>query len=143
MNGVGGARSGGARAKVLAAVLAVFALGCVTGAALDSAYRLRAAAPRRGLQQHGDFFESLQRNLDLDARQAEQVRAVIDETREGYRQLRTEVRPRYDALRRDGRARIRALLTPEQQQKFDRMIAERDARHSNDERHDPDGRGHP
>jgi Spy/CpxP family protein refolding chaperone len=128
---------GGARAKVIAAVLAVFALGCVTGAALDSAYRLRAAGLSRSQPQREDFFGALQRNLNLDERQSSQVRAIIDETREGYRELRTEVRPRYDALRRDGRARIRALLTPEQQQKFDRMTAERDARRESEERDRP------
>ena len=143
------ARSGGARAKVIAAALVVFVLGCVTGAALDSAYRLRAAGPRRAPEQQqqqgrGDFFESLQKNLDLDARQTEQIRDVIDDTREGYRQLRIEVRPRYDSLRRDGRTRIRALLTPEQQQKFDRMTAERDARRqSEEERRDGEERGRP
>lgn len=135
------AHSGGARAKVIAAALAVFVLGCVTGAALDSAYRLRAAGARRSPQQQQppreEFFESLQKNLDLDERQSAQIRAVIDETREGYRQLRTEVRPRYDALRRDGRVRIRALLTPEQQQKFDQMTAERDARRQAEERERP------
>jgi Spy/CpxP family protein refolding chaperone len=140
-------RSGGARAKVIAAALAVFVLGCVTGAALDSAYRLRAEGPRREprqqQQQREEFFESLQKNLDLDERQSAQIRAVIDETREGYRQLRTEVRPRYDTLRRDGRAKIRALLTPEQQQKFDRMTAERDARRQSEERHDGEERGRP
>jgi Spy/CpxP family protein refolding chaperone len=138
------ARSGGARAKVIAAALAVFVLGCVTGAALDSAYRLRVAGPRRPprqQQQREDFFESLQKNLDLDERQSAQIRAVIDETREGYRQLRTEVRPRYDTLRRDGRAKIRALLTPEQQQKFDLMTAERDARRQSEERRDDEERG--
>ncbi|MFL6282187.1 MAG: hypothetical protein ACJ74Q_03360 [Pyrinomonadaceae bacterium] len=138
-------RSGGARAKVIAAALAVFVLGCVTGAALDSAYRLRAAGPRRPprqqQQQREDFFESLQKNLDLDERQSAQIRAVIDETREGYRQLRTEVRPRYDTLRRDGRAKIRALLTPEQQRKFDLMTAERDARRQSEERRDDEERG--
>lgn len=141
------ARSGGARAKVIAAALAVFVLGCVTGAALDSAYRLRAAGPRQGQQgQQGrdDFFKSLQKNLDLDARQTEQIRGVIDETRAGYRQLQTEVAPRYDALRRGGRSRIRALLTPEQQQKFDQMTAERDARRrAEEERRDGEGRGRP
>jgi Spy/CpxP family protein refolding chaperone len=118
-------------------LLAVFALGCVTGAALDSAYRLRAAGLGRQQPQRDDFFESLQRNLNLDARQSSEVRAVIDETRDGYRQLRDEARPRYDALRRDGRARIRSLLTPEQQQKFDRMTAERDARRESEERGRP------
>ena len=141
------ARSGGARAKVIAAALAVFVLGCVTGAALDSAYRLRAAGQRRpphGQQGRGDFFKALQNNLDLDARQSEQIRAIIDETREGYRQLQTEVRPRYDTLRRDGRTRIRALLTPEQQQKFDLMTAERDARRqAEEERRDGEERGRP
>ena len=142
----GGARKGGARTKVIAAALAVFVLGCVTGAALDSAYRLRAAGPRRtphGQQGRDDFFKSLQKNLDLDARQTEQIRAVIDETREGYRQLQTEVSPRYDALRRDGRARIRALLTPEQQQKFDQMTAERDARRQSEDRRDGEERRRP
>jgi Spy/CpxP family protein refolding chaperone len=147
MNGTGSALRGGARAKVIAAALAVFVLGCVTGAALDSAYRLRAADPRRPphqqQQQREDFFESLQKNLDLDERQSAQIRAVIDETREGYRQLRTEVRPRYDTLRRDGRAKIRALLTPEQQQKFDLMTAERDARRQSEERRDGEERGRP
>ena len=143
----GRALSNGARAKVIAAALAVFILGCVTGAALDSAYRLRASGSTRRPpreQRHDDhFFESLQRNLNLDARQSEQIRAVIDETREGYRQLRTEVRPRYDSLRRDGRSKIRALLTPEQQQKFDQMTAERDARRQSDERRDGEERGRP
>ena len=142
----GGSLRGGARAKVIAAALAVFVLGCVTGAALDSAYRLRAEGhrrPQRHQQGRDDFFKSLQKNLDLDARQTEQIRAVIDETREGYRQLQTEVSPRYDSLRRDGRARIRALLTPEQQQKFDQMTAERDARRQSDGRRDGDERGRP
>ena len=137
------ARRGGARAKVIAAVLAIFALGCVTGAALDSAYRMSASGGRERPPQREDFFESLQKNLNLDAGQSSQVRAIVDETREGYRQLRTEVRPRYDTLRRDGRARIRALLTPEQQQKFDRMIAERDARRDAEERRDSNDRGRP
>jgi Spy/CpxP family protein refolding chaperone len=138
---------GGARAKVIAAALAVFVLGCVTGAALDSAYRLRAAGRQRPPQRQqgrGDFFESLQKNLNLDERQAAQVRAIIDETRDGYRQLRDDARPRYDALRRDGRTRIRALLTPEQQQKFDQMTAERDARRQEaEERRDGDDHNRP
>ena len=145
MSGMTSERRGGARAKVIAAALAIFVLGCVTGAALDSAYRLRAAGPRRPSREQGrdHFFESLQKNLNLDERQSAQIRAVIDETRDGYRQLSAEVRPRYDSLRRDGRAKIRALLTPEQQQKFDQMTAERDARRRSDGRREGDERGRP
>jgi Spy/CpxP family protein refolding chaperone len=46
------------------------------------------------------------------------------------------VRPRYDAIRQNARTRIRALLTPEQQQRFDVKVAERDARRNNDDERD-------
>ena len=121
---------GNTRLKVVAAVLSIFVLGCVTGAALASAYRLRAVGQGRPCPPaHQDFFESLQRNLNLNDQQATQIRAIIEETRDNYRQLRTEVNPKYDAIRQHARTRIRALLTSDQQQKFDTMIAERDARH--------------
>ena len=121
---------GKTRLKLLLAVLAVFALGCVTGAALDSAYRLQARNDHGAGHEKTDFFESMRTNLNLNNEQATQIRAIVDETRTEYRQLRGEVRPRYDAIREKGRGRIRALLTPEQQQKFDAMTAARDARRS-------------
>jgi Spy/CpxP family protein refolding chaperone len=128
---------GETRLKILLSVLGIFVLGCVTGAALDSAYRLRSAQAVSGQPGKEDFFEALRRNLDLNNQQATEIRAIVDETRGEYRQLRAEVRPRYDALRQRARARIRALLTPEQQQKFDAMVAERDARRDEDEKNRP------
>lgn len=125
--------------KITLTVLGIFALGCMTGAALDSAYRLQASSGRVTGQPEGkeDFFESLQRNLNLNAQQATEIRAIVNETRDGYRQLRNEVRPQYDTLRQRARTRIRALLTPEQQQKFDTMVAQRDARRDEEEKSKP------
>ncbi|HVF57735.1 MAG TPA: hypothetical protein VM934_16400, partial [Pyrinomonadaceae bacterium] len=57
-----------------------------------------------------------------------EIRAILEQTHNEYRALRTEARPRYDAIRQNSRTRIRALLTPEQQQRFDAKVAERDAR---------------
>ena len=124
--------------KIWLAVVGVFALGCVTGISLDSVYRLRAGGERemRG-QKRGDkeeVFERMKRDLDLNEQQATQIRAILDQTRNDYRQLRAEVRPRYDAVRQNARTKIRALLTPEQQQKFDAKIAERDARRGDDDK---------
>ena len=65
--------------------------------------------------------------LNLTDDQTKAVQAVIDETRNEYRALRTELRPRFEEPRQKARARIRALLTPEQQQKFDSMVARQDA----------------
>jgi Spy/CpxP family protein refolding chaperone len=70
----------------------------------------------------------MKRDLNLNEQQTTDIKAILDQTGNDYRALRTEVRPRYDAIRQNARARIRSLLTPEQQQKFDAKAAERDAR---------------
>jgi Spy/CpxP family protein refolding chaperone len=121
--------------KIWLAVVGVFALGCVTGVSLDSVYRLRAGGDRseaRAGRDKDKVFERMKRDLDLNEQQATQIRAILEQTREDYRQLRAEVRPRYDSVRQNARTKIRALLTPEQQQKFDAKIAERDARRDDD-----------
>ncbi len=62
------------------------------------------------------------------------MRAILDETRGEFDKLRGEARPRYDAIRENSQTRIRAVLSPEQQQIFDAKTAERDARHKRRER---------
>ena len=118
------------RLKLWLAIAAIFALGCATGALLDSTYRLRAAARHSshgGKRDPAHAFEKLQRELNLDERQAAEARRILDETRDEYRRLRAEVRPRFEEPRLKARARIRELLSADQQQKFDALAAERDA----------------
>lgn len=129
------------RLKIWIAVFGVFALGCMTGASLDSVYRLRASdngrqGMRGGPRGKEKAFEDMKRDLNLNDQQATEIRAILDQTRNEYRALRTEVRPRYDAIRQNARTRIRALLTPEQQQRFDVKTAERDARRNNHDEKD-------
>ena len=124
------------RLKIWLVVLGVFILGGVTGAALDSVYRLKASGGRtemRGRRNKDKLFEEMRRELSLTDQQAAEIRGILDQTRNEYRALREKYRPQYDAARQSARARIRALLTPEQQQKFDARAAEHDARRSNDE----------
>lgn len=134
---------GATRLKIWLVLVGVFALGCLTGGLLDSAYRLQAGADGRHARGGGrgdrdeKRFEHMRRDLNLTEQQATEIRAILEETRGGFRALRDEVRPRYDALRQNSRARIRALLTPEQQQRFDARTAELDARRDRD---DKDGR---
>jgi Spy/CpxP family protein refolding chaperone len=128
---------GSTRLKLWLAVVAVFVLGGVTGALLDSAYRLRAGAARnetRGRHDHEEVFERMRRDLQLTDQQAADVRRILEQTRGDYRALRAEARPRFDSIRQSARTRIRALLTPEQQQRFDAKVAELDARREADEK---------
>jgi Spy/CpxP family protein refolding chaperone len=121
--------------KIWAVLLVVFVLGSVTGAALTGLYRSRAGggAEARERAMH-ERFEKMRTELSLTDQQTTSVRTILDETRNEYRALRTELRPRFEEPRMKARTRIRALLTPEQQQKFDAMMAQQDAQHDEEQK---------
>lgn len=113
-----------------AAALLLFAVGAAAGVAAD---RLVLARGDRGGRPPGPpspeaVVERMRRDLDLDAQQAERVRAVVAERHEGLRALFERIDPEAEALRRDANARIRELLRPEQRERFDRSVAEREQR---------------
>jgi uncharacterized membrane protein len=118
--------------KSLAVLLVVFALGGVTGAALDGLYRLRASTEPQmmapPMRDTDAYFDTLKRELTLSDEQATAMRAVLDRTREDYKAVCAEVRPRYDVVRERARGQMRALLTAEQQPRFDAIVTQEDCR---------------
>ena len=118
--------------KIWAVLLVIFALGCVTGASLDGIYRLRASAERQtappSMRDTDAYFETLKRELTLTEDQSSSMRAILDRTREDYKAVCADVRPRYDVLRERARGQMRALLTADQQQRFDSIITQEDCR---------------
>lgn len=129
------------RLKIWSLVLTVFLLGCVTGGSL-SAYRMQASSsswhfenrPNKPQPYSQEAFEILKRDLELDEQQSKAVETVVERTRSEYRALKTEVRPRYDALRQTARAQIRAVLNDQQQQRFNAIVAKQDADREKGER---------
>jgi Spy/CpxP family protein refolding chaperone len=127
--------AGRTRLKIWMVLLAVFVLGCVTGVALTGLYKSRASngseSRERALHER---FERMRTELNLTDQQTAAVRTILDETRNEYRALRTELRPRFEEPRTKARSRIRALLTPEQQKKFDAMIVQQDAQREEEQK---------
>ena len=127
--------AGRTRLKMWLVLVAVFVLGCVTGVALTGLYRSRASTgPESRERAMHERFERMRTELSLTDQQTAAVRTILDETRNEYRALRTEMRPRFEEPRLKARSRIRALLTPEQQQKFDAMVAQQDAQHEEEQK---------
>jgi len=123
--------------KIWLVLVAVFVLGAVTGAALTGLYRSRASnASGRDSRERAmkERFEKMRLELNLSDQQTQQVRAILDETRNQYRTLREELRPRFEEPRLKARAKIRALLDADQQKKFDAMVAQQDAEHNEEEK---------
>jgi len=125
---------GRTKLKIWLVLVAVFVLGSVTGAALTGLYRSRAGGPDGRERAMKERFDSMRRELKLTDEQTTAVRAILDETRNEYRALHAELRPRFEEPRQKARARIRALLTPEQQQKFDAMVAQHDAQREEEQK---------
>lgn len=124
--------TGRTRLKIWLVLVVVFVLGGVTGAALTGLLTSRARSDRAGSREQR--FEKMRQDLKLDDKQTAAVRAILDETRNEYRALRTELRPRFEEPRLKARGRIRALLNADQQQKFDAMAAQQDAQHNQEEK---------
>lgn len=123
---------GHTRLKVWLVLIVVFVLGSITGAALSGLYRSRANG-RSETSPH-ERFEKMRRDLNLTDEQTKSVSAILDDTRNEYRALRAELRPRFEEPRQKARTKIRALLTPEQQLKFDAMVAQQDAQREGEQK---------
>lgn len=122
-----------ARWKTWLVLVVVFVLGTVTGVGISGVYRSKANASFRESREreHKAMFERIRNDLNLNTEQSTEMQKVLDETAAEFRTLRSELRPRYEELRLKARARMRAILAAEQQQKFDALMSEMDARRQN------------
>ena len=124
-------KQGNTTLKVWLVLVVVFILGSFTGGAVTGFYRTMSHPDRNSGR---DKMEKLRRDLSLTDDQMKSVSTILDETKNEYKALRAEVKPRFDEPRQKARARIRALLTPEQQQKFDAFVAQQDAQREGDQK---------
>lgn len=116
------------RWKSILGVLLVFLLGALAGAAVEHRFdrqRVDAVLSGRGGATVDLVVRRLTRSLDLDRAQQEQVRAIVTETHREIAEIRKPVQAKLDAAIDGSRARVRAILRPDQQEKFDRIKAER------------------
>ena len=116
------------RWKSILGVLLVFLLGALAGAAVVHRYdrqSVEAVLSGKGDATAELVVRRLSRSLDLDPAQRDQVRAIVTETRREIAEIRKPVQARIDAALESSRGRVRALLRPDQQEKFDRIQSER------------------
>lgn len=81
--------------------------------------------PQKARQHMMQQFTS---KLNLTSDQQQKISVIFEEARAKMNALREEMRPKFQEIRTTTKAQIRALLTPDQQARFDKMNAEREAR---------------
>jgi len=106
----------------------IFVAGFVAGLALGPL--LMESAEGRGLRHrpphHRPRMKGFYKQLHLDEKQTQRLSAIMEGTRERYRELRKEIAPRFKAIRTEMRGRIREILRPDQKKIFDQMVAKCD-----------------
>jgi len=78
------------------------------------------------------IVSDLNHELQLTPDQQKQLGSIIDETRAQVRALYTPLDAQHEQIRQQGRARIRAILTAEQQPKFDAFMQKIDEQRKKD-----------
>jgi len=114
---------GRVRAQGLALLLVTFAVGVLGGMALERVRTARRTPPppvdrvRMGPGVMPPMFE----RLDLTAEQRERIDAILRQSRPLTDSVLQSSLPRLRAIRDSVRLQVRAVLTPEQQERFDEM----------------------
>jgi len=132
--------------KVILATMVIFGAGVVTGGLL-----VRQTILTHPLKQHSnvinrsipsapgvtrvEFLRRAERELDLTAGQRAQTDKIISDSQERIKKVMEPVSPKIRDELNQTKDRFRALLTPEQQARFDEMLKK--AAHPRDPRRPP------
>jgi Spy/CpxP family protein refolding chaperone len=123
--------------KPVVGIILVFFLGAVSGSLvtyLFSQARMESFIKGGPGVREEYLVKRLTTELDLDTQQQAQVEAIIHETHESVRQIHRTSRPQIEVVIQSSQLRISALLRPEQQTRFKKVIEEHKARRQADDR---------
>lgn len=109
----------------------VFVSGAVVGVLGYRLYSPPAArsAPRVSPEEwRRQYLDELKSRVNLTSDQVQKVNAILDETDALFIRARGQHHQQIEQIKEDHRAKLRAVMTPEQLPAYDRFRAERDAR---------------
>lgn len=121
--------------KVILAAAVIYAAGIVTGGlavkfnSSSSAPPPKSSPPSFG-RQRGDLAERMQHELGLNGDQRTRIEEILRSSHERTKQLWDSIAPQANEEHRRVREQIRALLTPEQMEKYEQIFKPRSRGHS-------------
>lgn len=115
--------------KAYMIVFVLFILGIALGSVGTYLVTLRVQAARPVATNGritGHAMALFTRDLNLTGDQQTQIQAILSDMRAHYDDLHEKLDPEYEQVRKQGRDRIRQLLTPEQRPKFEELLRQMD-----------------
>jgi hypothetical protein len=108
----------------------VFTLGLAAGAMGLRLYERSYGALAEGRGGRFDrerYVSLLTRDVQLTADQRKELDRILDDTREEFAEVRKTIAPQVTEIKERARGRIRAMLTPDQQPRFEAFLKAWDA----------------
>jgi Spy/CpxP family protein refolding chaperone len=124
------------RAAIAAYVGLIFVSGAVLGAFGDRLYTATREAGKPGPRPNPEEFrrkllDTFHDRLHLTDEQFAKLNMIMDETRSRVEETRHQMKPAYQKIHEEQDQKIRAMLTPDQQVEFDKILRERRDREKN------------
>jgi hypothetical protein len=122
--------------KTIVSIILVFLLGSLAGALIThEIYKHRIENIIRGdpKAMRELIVQRLNHKLHLDTTQLEQLRVIVNETHAEIKNVRKQIRPEIEEMLESSQNRVRAILRPDQLEKYEKIIAERKKRREKEE----------
>jgi hypothetical protein len=122
--------------KAITTIVIVFLLGVLAGALVTHKVcqqRIDTVIKGEPGSMSKFIVRRLNQELHLDGAQLEQLRAIVQETHGEMKKVRRQFRPQIEEILMRSQDRIRAILRPDQREKYEKIIAERRKKHESEE----------
>jgi hypothetical protein len=115
--------------KAIVGVIAIFILGGLAGSITTIGLVRHRLVHGHGSQMLENLIvRRLSWDLRLDRAQREQLRVIVKEGHDEMKGIRKQIQPQVEELLTRSEVKVRAMLRPDQVEKFDKLVAERKAR---------------
>jgi flagellar biosynthesis chaperone FliJ len=115
-------------------VIVVFLLGALLGGVGNHVWDQRVQGQQQsGPKSRDQVVADFTHELDLTPDQQKQLATIVDDTRAKWRALYAPLDAQHEDIRQQGRARIRAILTPAQLPKFEDFVQRLDEQRKKDQ----------
>jgi Spy/CpxP family protein refolding chaperone len=122
---------GKVKLQVWMLIVAVFALGAVTGGSLHRLYLAKVMVPKDGPRHPrgpARMVDKMKEDLNLNDEQITKIKTIFEDSRKEFPQSKLFAEcPAAKEMRTRTRARVREVLTTDQQKRYDEINAQRDA----------------
>jgi hypothetical protein len=114
--------------KAIVGVIAIFILGGLAGSITTIGLVRHRLVHGHGSQMLQDLIiRRLSWDLRLDRDQRAQLRVIVTQGQAEMKVIRKQIQPQVEEQLSRSEAKVRAILRPDQVEKFDKLIAERKA----------------